>query len=224
MATTWQQNYQVYKRYVRNLALMYQKRQDIRAFTELLLSIATVIIFAVFAIRPTLVTIGSLRNDIGGKRETLAMIDAKISALSVAQELYDQNREAILLVDSAVPGYPFPEVYARQIEGLAQKHGVFIVSMRTDQISLLSTPIESATEEVPVEGEAEIDSFPPQSLSVGFELNVSGSFTQVNSFLRDLESFRRPIFADLLSVRTSTSDLPGQILLSVTGRLPYTNE
>jgi len=225
MATTWQQNYQLYKRYARNLSLMYQKRQDIRAFTELLLSVATIIIFAIFAIRPTLVTIGSLRADIGGKRETLEKINAKISALAQAQEIYDQNREAILLVDSAVPGSPFPEVYARQIEGLANRYGVFIVSLYTDRVYLLSTtPLETVVEEAPGGAEIEVDSFPPQSASVGFELNITGSFQGINSFLADMENLRRPIFADLLSIRISASDLPGEILLSVTGRLPYSNE
>ena len=223
MAARWQDNYQIYKRYVRNLSLMYQKRKDLRSFVELLLSLSVIAIFGIFALRPTLVTIADLNNQIGGKADTIERLDDKIEALIAAQESYDRNRAAIALVEQAIPTRATPEAYIRQIEGLAQRHSLFIVGLNTGGVVLFGASAE-ATEEIVVAEELEEpipNQFPPDASSFNFEINVSGSYADINAFLRDFESMRRPMYSDVLAIRISEGDLPGEIVGAISGRLAY---
>src|SRR3989344_2050602 len=121
MAARWQQNYQLYRRYLRNLSLMYQRREDVQTYVELLLTMSVIIIFALFAIRPTFVTITELAVQIDSKEDTIEQLDQKIDSLSEAQDLFNQNRVAIALVDSTIPNEPLPDIFTRQFEGLTKK-------------------------------------------------------------------------------------------------------
>lgn len=220
MATIWQQNYQLYRRYIRNLALMYQKRQDVRAFVELLLSLSAISIFGIFAIRPTAVTILELNNQITGERETVRLLDAKIVALAEAQEVFDRNNTNLPLVNNAIPENPTPEGYVRQIEGLANRHSLLVLDMNTKEIPILGVKSELESEEGETEEDV-VDYFPLTSQYFEFELTVIGDFAQVHSFLGDFERMRRPMFEDIVNIRLSQGELPGELALSVTGRLAY---
>lgn len=221
MATRWQENYQLYKRYLRNLAATYQKRQDIRSFIELLLSISTIIIFGVFAIKPTLVTIGELNNQIAGKKTTIGLLDAKINALSEAEVVYTQNREAILLLNDAIPSNPVVETYVRQVEGLAGKNGVTILGLSTQNVPLVAGA--ATPEEVPAPSASDqpVDLFPQNAQSFELELNLSGTFSSLNNFLKDFELLRRPMFIDTLDIRLSQEAGASNLVLSIVGRLSY---
>ena len=220
MATVWQQNYQLYRRYVRNLALLYQKRQDVRAFVELLLSLSAISIFGVFAIRPTAVTIIELNNQIAGERETVQLLDAKILALAEAEEVYNRNNENLPLVNDAIPANPTPELYIRQIEGLARRHSLIILNMNTKNVPVLGLKSDGGADEEPSEEEA-VDFFPATSQHFGFELTAVGSFPQIHAFLGDFERLRRPMFEDTVNIRLFQGELPGELALSVIGRLAY---
>lgn len=217
MATNWQENYQLYKRYVRNLALMYQKRQDVKSFIELLLSLSAIIIFGVFAIRPTIVTVIDLNNQIAGKKDTVAKLDSKIQALAEAQEVYESNRVALQLVNQAIPQNPSPELYLRQLEGLANRHSLFIIDMKTGGVPILGTAVSEVPEEESVPG---LDQF-PETKGYEFGFTVVGSFERVHAFLADFEALRRPLFEDTVNIRISQGELPGELALSVVGRLAY---
>lgn len=221
MAARWQQNYQLYRRYVRNLAIMYQKRQDIKMFVEILLSLTVIVIFGMFAIRPTLVTVIGLNNEINGKRDTIIKLDDKIAALSDAQRVYDTNIDVITIINEAIPKTPYPVEYARQIEGLAQKHGLSIIGMSTEDVPLIQgfQTIEEVPQ--PVDVTEEVDSFPPNTSSFEFAINMSGDYAGISGFLKDLENHRHPLYQDNLSIQISAGASLGQIILSATGRLPY---
>jgi hypothetical protein len=202
---------------------MYQKRKDLRSFVELLLSLSVIAIFGVFAIRPTLVTIADLNTQIRGKSDTVLKLDDKISALAQAQENFDRNRQAIALVEQAIPTRPAPENYIRQIEGLAQRHSLFVLGMNTSDVSIFGVS-DAAQQEAPVVDETTVaiaNEFPANAQGFEFELNVSGSYSSINSFMSDFESLRRPLYADVLSIRISQGDLPGEIVSSIVGRLAY---
>ena len=61
----------------------YEDREDIRVFIELLLTLVAVFVFSVFAIRPTLNTIGGLTQEISSKKETIDIMDKKIANIQI---------------------------------------------------------------------------------------------------------------------------------------------
>lgn len=221
MTSRWQENYQLYKRYLRSLSAMYQKRQDLHLFIELLLSLSVIAIFGVFAIKPTLVTISDLNNQIAGKKETIAQLDAKIEALSAAQSTFDRNRSAIALLNKAVPEKPEPDLFIRQIEGLAKRNQASIVGIDTSDLSLTGSPIftDEAAPEVP-QTEAAVGNS-PTGATFDVETNITGTYDQVLAFLKNLENLRRPAMMESTLLRVAQDETLSDILLSITSRLTY---
>lgn len=207
MAQT-QENYQLYKRYVKNIALVYQRRKDIRAYIELLLSVSVVIIFSIFAIRPTILTIIELNQEIEEKQIVVDTLNAKIRDLDTAQTLYNQNRRTVALADSAVPNGPLPDIYARQVEGVAKKNNVDIIGMLTSRAQI--TPSAEASGLI--------------SENLEFSIDISGEFSDIKNFLIDFNNMRRPLFADSQTLRLRDEDGNSIIILSITGRVPYIPE
>lgn len=210
MAAKTQENYQLYKRYVKNIALIYQKRKDLRDYIELLLSISVIIIFSIFAIRPTIITVLGLNRDIDDKKLVVEKLDQKIEALDQAQLIYNQNRSTISLLDTAVPDGAVPEIHARQIEGVAKISNVTLSGMSSSEAQI--TPLENNSQEE--------SNFPIESEDLAFDVNVSGSYFNVMTFLETLENMRRPTFIEDLNLRLTNFE-ETEVLMTIRGRVPF---
>lgn len=212
MATSWRQQYLRYRKYLTDLVTLYKRRRDLRMYMELLMSLAAIVIFALFALRPTFLTIAQLIRDIKAKNATIDQMDEKIQNLATAQSTYNQRSTDISVLKLAVPSAPSPETFARQIEGVAQK----------DQVVLLGTSMGKAVLAGTTEAQKE-DDLPPGAVGLEVSISATGSYDSLATFLTDLENMRRPIKTDSLSVSATQQDQPDStIVLVLTGRIPYT--
>lgn len=91
-----------YNYYYRRLKVFYQKPVS-QVSSAVLFSLATIIFFAVFAIKPTLVTIGELLKKIDDQKVILEKAKQKTASLAVAQQLYNQITPNLSVLDEAVP-------------------------------------------------------------------------------------------------------------------------
>ncbi|MCH7640895.1 hypothetical protein IID22_01680 [Patescibacteria group bacterium] len=206
MRPDWRRNYSRYRRLFLQFVGKYQERQDVKMFLEVLLSLVTISIFSIFALRPTIITIAELIKEIEAKKEILAVMDGKIKDLSLAQTLYDQEIRRIRLLDSSVPVDPAPQLLVRQLEGLSAKHSVSILSVSIKEVPLTQGPSGAG-------GSSEG--------SVNFSINATAPYPFLFSFLEDLGKTRRPIRISSLSLRTAVTDLGRVLNLSVSGKTPY---
>ncbi len=142
-------------------------------------------------------------------------MDTKIQNLNLAQNIYSQELDNILLLDSAVPNAPSPEITARQFEGLANYNSVGILGMATGEVVIFGK------EEKPKRKREELSSLPGGAEELSFTLSVSGSFQSLNSFLSSMDNTRRPIKTDAASINSSLTDIGNILVLVVSGRLPY---
>lgn len=217
------ENYSVYKKYLQNIIILYKKRQDIQVFTELILSLSAIGFFSIFAIRPTLLTIGKLQTEIKGKEETITTMDQKIKDLIVAQDLFEREKNKIALLNQAVPNEPEPQIYVRQIEGLAKKAGVRIVNMNVDKVDLINQEPEPQTEITSQVVAKEIP-YPQNAKDVRVSLSVTSDYNSLKSFLNELETTRRPILIDSFNFGIAEGEQDIELVLSITGRIPFINE
>jgi hypothetical protein len=184
-------------------------------FLELLLSLATVSIFAVFAIRPTLITIAELFKEIQGKKTTVAQLDEKIQNLAAAQAAYESQKDTIAILDTAVPGEPKPDSFIKQLEGVIGQNTLEILSISVEGATLLGTPkVEAATTE-------DVSPLPEGSSSLVFVLNASSAYPSLATFLADLERLRRPLKIDSLGFSLLITEESRELNLVVNGRTPY---
>jgi hypothetical protein len=62
-ASQTQGNYELYRKYIESAFRQYQERQDLKTYTDLILTSLAIIIFSLFAIKPTAVTIIKLYKE-----------------------------------------------------------------------------------------------------------------------------------------------------------------
>jgi len=222
MATRWQQNYQVYRSYIKRIVLAYQKRQDVRSFIELLLSLSTITIFGLFAIKPTIVTIIDLNNQINEKKETARLLDKKIQTLIEAEEIFNQNSANLSLIEDAIPKNPKPESYMRQIEYLATKHSVSVSSMDVKNVPLIANDGSIELDDTTQNTKDNTTSVSPPNTSFTLEIILAGEFNNIRTFLTDFESMRRVMLLDIISMNVVDSkETANKINLSIVGILIY---
>ncbi len=223
MAATWKRDYVKYQKEFLGIITLYKERTDLQAFTEILLSITTVILFSIFAIRPTARTIAQLIQENKGKEETIATMDEKIKNLALASDTYDRNKSKIDLLDTAVPTIPDPNGQQRQLEGVIMKDQIELVALSLGPASIvgnLSFAPLSATSQADQGSSA----LPLSAKSIYTSIDATGDYQKLLQFLGDIEKIRRPIFYDSFTFTTErqkSADGKPQLILSVAGFSPY---
>lgn len=214
MSTPWKVNYSRYKRFFLNSVSQYKKKRELKTYLEMFLSLFTIVIFAVFALRPTLLTIAKLAKEIETKKETVAKMDKKIQNLKDARELYEKESENIQLLDTAIPKDPLPETLVRQIQGVSNESGINITSMSIGEVTLID---ESGTTKTI----GKSDSFPENSRVVSFSLNSTANYLSFFKFLQAMEELRKPVKIDSVTLEINRTKEGKTLVLHASGRTPY---
>lgn len=213
MALGWKKGYIRYRGFFLDVYRVYKNRPDLKMFLEILLSLTTISFFALFALRPTALTITELLQEIKAKEETIDKMDQKIRNLDAAETLYD-SEPRLALLDAALPDIPSPEAFARQLEGLAARSGASVNSLVMDNVLLVGS------REIQVVS-TDVTPLPEGSGEIVFSLNVLGEFESLSRFLTDLERLQRPIKVDYAIINVAQLEQGRVLTLSVTGRIPY---
>ncbi len=196
-----------------HLLAIYKQRSDLKAFLEIILSLSTLIVFIVFALKPTALTMVTLNKEIKEKKDTLNALNQKINDLQTANNVFIENQSVIPDIDAAIATNPKPDTLSKQILGIAQKDSVNLVGISVGQVPILgasSQPKDLPTELTPLPAGAE---------SMSVSVSAKGSYSDLITFLRDLENLRIPIKVDLLTLSSSQTD--SAITELITGRVPY---
>ena len=215
MALGWRGQYYRYKDFFLNIISLYKQRRDLRAFLEVILSLSTVIIFVVFALKPTALTIVSLYNEIKIKQATLVSLNQKVSDLRTANTVFNQNQTFIPDVDAAVFGSPKPDTISKQILGLGAKNSVTVLGISIGQVILVgnSSPAKATTDLKPLPGNA---------LSMPVSVSAKGTYSNLLAFIKDFETLRIPSKVDSLTVNSSQTEVGESAIVGIiTARVPY---
>lgn len=214
MALGWRKDYLRYRSYFLNIANVYKQRQDLKAFLELILTLATISFFAVFALKPTLLTIIELLKEIEVKEETVEKMNTKIQNLQQAQTLYIQEETKINLLETAIPDKPVPDLFVRQIEGLSTNYPVNLLGITIGEVTILG-------EEKEIRSGDELQPLPEGSKGITFSISIAGSYQSLVNFLSALEDMRRPVTIDALNILSPQLEETQNLILVVIGRTPY---
>jgi hypothetical protein len=212
MASDWKRNYTNYRSFLVSGFGKYKQRSDIKAYLELLLSLASIIVFSVFALRPTLTAIAKLYQEINTNEETLSKLDSKISDLRKVQDLYETEKDKITILNNALPQNPLPDSLARQFEGIAEKTNTTVTSLTLSKIPLL--PIE-------VPGEKQINDYPKGVNSFNFGVSATSSYPTLFDFLSEVENLRTPVTITSVNVQPQQSSTGTFVNLNIGGSIPY---
>jgi ACT domain-containing protein len=214
MATGWRSSYYRYKELFLNISVLYKKRADLRAFLEIVLSIVAVIIFVMFALKPTALTIISLVQQIKEERKTLSILTKKVSDLQKANTLLVQNQRYIGNVNVAVSSAPAPDVFMKQVEGLSARNGVNLMGLVISDIVLVGSP-----RTIRISGE--LEPLPESANEMGYSISVRGGFSNIDNFIKELEKLRVISTIDSVTINSSVTESGRVIVAVISGRVPY---
>lgn len=192
-----------YKRYLVLLRTVWQSREDVKAYTHLLLSLVAISLFTWFAIKPTAATIIELFGQIDTQQKVLATLEKKQKDLGTARQTWQKHEQNLPIINQAIPDVPQPYLWARQIEALAGKEGLVLTNLSFEKIEISGG-----------EGAKEKNNF-----STTF--TVEGPNDAAISFLGNISKTRQPIIWESLTLSGKPPGAATTLTLSVTGSMPF---
>lgn len=179
----YKREYSRYRYYFGRVYQFYQQPVT-KVSLALLLTIFTTVFFAVFAIRPTLVTIAELLRKIESERQTLDQLKKKSAALATAQNNYVQAAPIIDRLAYTVPETLEVQSLIRLIEGLAAMNQLSLSNFSTQEFTFQPPPPAG--------------SLTPQEFT--FSANLQAPYLSLKPFIHDLFYIPRLIAVDSLNL------------------------
>lgn len=218
MAQGWRRDYSRYKGFFLNILNIYKSKPTLIVYLEIILSLTTIIVFSIFAIKPTVLTIIELNNEIGNKESVIVSLNQKIGNLKTASSVLQNQSSRLNLIDQAVPKSANLETVIDQVEKLAATHQVGILNIASTDLFLSGASSKKAKA-------GDLKALPGEVNELNLTISVTGSYQDLLNFLKSIENLRRPIKIDTFVINaTNSSDSTRVIVLTLTGRLPFINQ
>lgn len=213
MGKNWRNTYNQYKNLFWRNYNYYKEKESFKNFIELFLTLTTIIILVVFAIKPTAVTIIEVNKEIKAKEETLKKMNIKIRNLQKAQETLSQQQEIVSLINRALPSEPDPEVVLRQIEAASNESGSTVksISISSEVPLRRGTAIASTT-----------DGLPSNTGGFDISLSLNGNYEDLMKAVETYENLARVIILKQMNLSQNKQEEGASILTLSAGIVaPY---
>ncbi len=217
MATGWKRDYFRYKEFFLNVLSIYNTKPNLKIYLELTLSIFTVIIFSVFAIKPTILTVIELNNEIKAKTSLVDDLNVKLKNLQTAGQILQTNVNDLVYLEQALPDTAKPENLIKQLEILASESNVKIIGISSSDVIISGNTDLKNKQIVLTSTDLNADELP-------FSISITGDYQSLLSYLKKIENLRRPIKIDSIAFNSNNTDTGKVINLLISGRTPYLNE
>jgi hypothetical protein len=182
---------------IQPLFLYLQKQRENQKFIHSLEVGATFLLisfFAIFAIKPTLITISALVGEVKSKELLQKDLKGKINDVITAEDLFSQVQEKYSLVDSSLPNNPRFFQAATQINSMANNYQIFF-----DQLNFAVG----------------------DSNSFSVSISTSSAFPTVLALISDISQNRRLIDLNNISLSLGKNPLDQKINFSLPLNIYY---
>ena len=175
-----------------------QNRQKAVAYMYLILSLFSLSFFGLFAIRPTVSTISTLRKQLAEDKQVLASLKTKNQALQQLGQEYSLIEDSLPLITNAIPESPRIPDLSRKLEILSNKNSLEVTKLDVGAIELYpakknKSPIFSYT----------------------FSIGVKGTEDDINTYIAQLTTIERIVTLDRITTGKSQDE---KFAASIAGR------
>ncbi len=217
MALGWRGQYVRYRSFFLNIFELYKKKADLRAFLEVMLSLTTVSVFILFALKPTVLTIISLTKEIQEKKKFVADLTVKVNNLETATNLLNQNADVVPDIYIAVSTSPNPDTISKQVQGIASKNSVSLLGLSIGQVALSGKDTLATKKNPDLKNLGSTGEMP-------VSISIKGDYASILAFTKDIENSRIAFKIDSFGVNASSTEV-GRIMVGVvSGRVPFTSQ
>jgi len=162
--------------------LQFYDRPIAKVSLELFFTVAAVITFALFAIRPTIATMGKLIKELDDKQTLSQKLSQKVAAISTAQAQYENLKDRLTVLDKTIPPTPQFDEALLIIEKIASESQLTIVSLEA--------------KEVPKEPAVDVPLSQKTRVSRPIALAVTGDYPAVRQLIENLQHTQRTFIID----------------------------
>lgn len=178
----------------------------VKTYGSLLTTIIALIVFILFAIKPTIETITILQKDLSNQKDTLAKISQKTQDLTTARANYQNIDQSIKTqIEIAVPKNSDLSKLIKSLEDASKVPQASISAIQFQPVSL-EKPSTTVTES--------------KLLELNFTYNVEGRYESLKLVLDNLRKSPRLISITSLVFNKTEG---GNLLMSITGKAYYLN-
>lgn len=200
------------QRYAQDLR-RYYRLPEVQVSLTLVLTLFLMAVFIVFALRPTIVSIVTLRKTIVESKKTLQQLETKVANLQVAANELETIKPFLPTLNTNIPnqGAKYaPLTFA--IENLALQSGVRLESENMGPTLLFSrilTPFAPNKKQ--------------NIMALPFAVRVSGSYPNIAGFLSKLLSIERVLGVETVTIirEAGSKSEGGGVTLNVSGSAYY---
>lgn len=182
------ENLHKYNRYYTYIEHLSQKK-EVQTSGGLILSLLVIALFGLLALKPSFTTISQLLKE---KEEATVInqkLQEKITNLNLAKKNYDQIVVAKTAIDESLPTKPELSKLITQIELLAQKSSVTLISVSFDPLNLKDDKGIGKKEAKIADANEEI-----------FKITINGEFESLKNFVNSLQNNRRINYIEQITI------------------------
>ena len=176
------------------------KAEKTQKFTTIFLTLTASIILGLFAINPTLSTIGNLQKQIEDDKFVESKLEEKINNLSILQEKYIPIQQDLPIIYSAVPKTTEMSLLIGQLQSIAKSSNLKIDTIQTFETNNISSPA--------LYGDYS---------SFDFEISAQGNYQDIQTFISNLVNFQRVITLRNISLSKSIDTNNAGLILNIKG-------
>lgn len=191
------------------------------ASASFIATVFLIIVLFVVAIKPTVSIITSLRNQIVDLESANSKLEKKISSLNVVVPEYRKLGNEIELINTALPNsHNFPTL-EKQIRYLVTKNDLALSSLY-----MSGFPVVGNTDQLLQNKNAasDINTALGENLQIMFitiNLNLSGDYTVIKSFVNDLQKLLRVTTIDQLTIKSLKKSRGSDVEVNLKGNVYY---
>jgi hypothetical protein len=208
MALNYKSSLSRYRRYLQTM----QEKPLWMASLWLILSLILMIAMVTWALRPTLVTIAGLMGQIKQEKILSEKLDEKIRAAQKANDLLDEVRPRLAILDEGLPQQSKWNEVADRLQKTATQSGVQVSGINLDGIPIIGNL--TTTTDLGNRQRNEQISLPAGVQGVSFVLIGKGSYLQIRQMLTSLQDMRR---MTVINTAQITKEADGGLVLSLRG-------
>ena len=176
------------------------KAEKTQKFTTIFLTLIASIILGIFAINPTLSTIGNLQKQIEDDKFVESKLEEKINNLSILQEKYIPIQQDLPIIYSAVPKTTEMSLLIGQLQSIAKSSNLKIDTIQTFETDNINSPA--------LYGDYS---------SFDFEISAQGNYQDIQTFISNLVNFQRVITLGNISLSKSRDINNAMLILNIKG-------
>lgn len=192
----------ILRRAYKQLSPLVNNKKTASYFT-ITLSLLSLSFFGLFAIRPTIITATTLIKSVSDLKKLSIQYEEKIGNLVRGQSEYEQIRNQIPLIDSAVPADSQFSKLAKTVEKFASQENISFSQFQIDSVPVSKLP-------------------PANKLyTFGFSMVGYGEYSSVSLFLSHLINWKRLVTINNIDLSVEGSTLSGLLRLSLKGTAYY---